>query len=108
MAETDPHRRLVLLRHGRTAWNAERRAQGHSDVPLDDTGQAQAFAVAPYVAAMRPVLLWTSDLARAAETAACIGVAAGESKAAAVRAVLRSGTINVLVTDTVCARAVLG
>ncbi|MFC8501217.1 sugar-binding transcriptional regulator [Pedococcus sp. NPDC057267] len=37
-----------------------------------------------------------------------IGVAAGESKAAAVRAVLRSGTINVLVTDTTCARAVLG
>ena len=32
------HRRLVLLRHGQTAWNAERRAQGHSDVPLDDVG----------------------------------------------------------------------
>ena len=37
-----------------------------------------------------------------------IGMAAGKSKATAVRAVLNSGTINVLVTDTTCARAVLG
>ncbi|WP_141006862.1 histidine phosphatase family protein [Nocardioides humi] len=40
-------RRLVLLRHGRTAWNAEQRVQGQTDVQLDDTGLAQARAVAP-------------------------------------------------------------
>jgi probable phosphoglycerate mutase len=62
-------RRLVLLRHGQTAWNAERRGQGHADVELDDTGHGQARTVAPYVAAMRPVLLWSSDLARARQTA---------------------------------------
>ena len=62
-------RRLVLLRHGQTAWNAERRGQGHADVELDDTGHEQARSVAPYVAAMRPVLLWSSDLARARQTA---------------------------------------
>jgi probable phosphoglycerate mutase len=62
-------RRLLLLRHGQTAWNAERRAQGHSDVPLDETGHEQARTVAPYVAAMRPALLWSSDLARARQTA---------------------------------------
>ena len=46
-------RRLVLLRHGRTAWNLEGRAQGHTDVTLDDTGRAQAAAAAPYLAAWR-------------------------------------------------------
>ena len=35
-------RRLVLLRHGRTAWNDSGRAQGHTDVPLDEVGAAQA------------------------------------------------------------------
>jgi broad specificity phosphatase PhoE len=76
-AELPGPRRLVLLRHGQTAWNAERRAQGHSDVALDDTGRAQAAAVAPYVAAMRPRFVWSSDLARARETGACIAAAAG-------------------------------
>ena len=62
--------KLVLWRHGRTAWNAERRFQGHSDVPLDQTGQAQARDAAPYLAAMRPAAIFSSDLARATGTAA--------------------------------------
>jgi glucosyl-3-phosphoglycerate phosphatase len=62
-------RTLVLLRHGQTAWNLERRAQGHSDVELDETGHAQAAAVAPYLARLAPALLWSSDLARARQTA---------------------------------------
>ncbi len=70
-------RRLVLLRHGQTAWNLEGRAQGHTDVSLDDTGHAQARAVAPYVVSMGPVALWSSDLARARETAACLEAATG-------------------------------
>ena len=65
-------KRLVLLRHGRTAWNAEGRAQGHADVELDDVGHAQAAAVAPWVAALRPALLRSSDLARARQTAAYV------------------------------------
>jgi broad specificity phosphatase PhoE len=63
-------RRVILLRHGRTAWNAEGRAQGHADVGLDDTGRRQAEAVAPVLAGLDPVLLVSSDLARARETAA--------------------------------------
>ena len=64
-------RRLVLLRHGRTAWNAERRAQGHADVELDDLGHAQAAVAGPWVAATySPSALWSSDLARARQTAA--------------------------------------
>ena len=77
VAEAPGSRRLVLLRHGQTAWNAERRAQGHADVELDDTGRAQAAAVAPYVAAMRPRYVWSSDLARARETGACVAAEAG-------------------------------
>lgn len=74
MADPAP-RRLVLLRHGQTAWNAERRAQGHSDVEIDATGHAQAAAVAPYIAAMSPSLLWTSDLSRARQTADYVAAA---------------------------------
>jgi probable phosphoglycerate mutase len=70
-------RRLVLLRHGRTAWNHALRVQGQIDVGLDDTGHAQAAGVAPAVAAMTPALLWTSDLARARETAVPVEAATG-------------------------------
>jgi probable phosphoglycerate mutase len=61
--------RLVLVRHGQTAWNLDGRAQGHTDIGLDDTGRAQAQALAPYVAAMAPTALWSSDLRRARDTA---------------------------------------
>ena len=69
-------RRLVLLRHGRTEWNHTGRAQGHADVPLDELGEAQARAVAPVLAALDPVALWSSDLARAAGTAAFVATEA--------------------------------
>lgn len=70
-------RRLVLLRHGRTAWNAEGRIQGQLDVEIDDTGHAQAAAVAPVLAALRPALLWSSDSARARQTAAYVAKESG-------------------------------
>ncbi|MCX6395585.1 MAG: histidine phosphatase family protein [Propionibacteriales bacterium] len=67
--------RLVLVRHGRTAWNLEGRAQGHTDVDLDVTGRAQAAALAPVLAALNPTVLWSSDLARARQTAAEVAAA---------------------------------
>lgn len=70
-------RRLVVLRHGRTAWNAEGRAQGHSDVELDAFGHAEAAAAAPWVARLAPVALWSSDLARARQTAAYVAKESG-------------------------------
>lgn len=70
-------RRLVLLRHGRTAWNLEGRAQGHTDVGLDHTGRRQATAMAPVIAAMRPDNLWSSDLARARQTAEFVAAQTG-------------------------------
>lgn len=69
---SDRVRRLVLVRHGRTEWNLTRRAQGHTDIELDDTGHAEAERAAPYLAALRPARLWTSDLSRASQTAAYI------------------------------------
>lgn len=62
-------RRLLLMRHGRTAWNATRRAQGHTDVELDEVGRTQALAAAPVVASYRPAMLVSSDLARARQSA---------------------------------------
>ncbi len=70
-------RRLVLVRHAQTAWNAEQRAQGHTDISLDQTGRAQAAAAAPRLAAMRPAYVRSSDLSRARETAEAIAGAAG-------------------------------
>ncbi|GAB2458022.1 histidine phosphatase family protein [Jatrophihabitans fulvus] len=70
-------RRLVLLRHGRTAWNAERRFQGHADPPLDEVGKAQAWEVAAIVASMQPDLMVSSSLQRAAQTAQIVSEVAG-------------------------------
>lgn len=64
---------LILLRHGRTAWNAGGRFQGQLDPPLDDTGEAQAQAAAAALAGLRPVVLLSSDLQRARVTAATLG-----------------------------------
>ena len=72
-------RRLLLLRHGRTAWNATGRAQGQADVELDELGHEQAEAVAPHLAALRPAALWTSDLARARQTCGYVERATGLS-----------------------------
>jgi broad specificity phosphatase PhoE len=70
-------RRIVLLRHGRTAWNAERRYQGQEDPPLDEVGRAQAIEAAALVAAMRPELLVSSDLQRATQTARMVSSLTG-------------------------------
>jgi len=60
---------LICVRHGRTAWNADQRFQGHTDVPLDEEGRAQATALGALLAGERIDLAVSSDLARAAETA---------------------------------------
>jgi probable phosphoglycerate mutase len=70
-------RTLVLLRHGRTAWNASGRIQGHAPVGLDEVGRAQAVAAAEALAARPPARIWSSDLPRARETAAALAARLG-------------------------------
>jgi broad specificity phosphatase PhoE len=72
---------VYLARHGQTAYNLERRFQGHLPVPLDDTGRAQAADLAERAtagAAGRPfVALWCSPLLRARETADIVAARTG-------------------------------
>jgi broad specificity phosphatase PhoE len=60
---------VYLARHGQTAYNLERRFQGHLPVPLDDTGREQAHDLAERASAHEFAALWCSPLLRARETA---------------------------------------
>jgi probable phosphoglycerate mutase len=61
--------RLLVVRHGETDWNRERRWQGHADPELNDAGRRQARALGELVAGLRVEAAYTSDLRRASETA---------------------------------------
>lgn len=58
-----------MVRHGRTAWNVNGRFQGHTDIPLDEIGRAQAKALGDALRAERFARIVASDLSRARETA---------------------------------------
>jgi len=70
-------RRILLARHGQTAWNALGRLQGHTDIELDPTGREQARALADAVRDAGVTRVWSSDLARARETAAIVATELG-------------------------------
>ncbi len=65
---------VLILRHGESEWNVERRWQGWKDAPLTDTGKAQAAARAAHLerTGFNPRVVYSSDLGRAATTAEII------------------------------------
>jgi probable phosphoglycerate mutase len=69
--------RLILIRHGRSTWNTARRIQGWADPPLDDLGRQQARRLVERVRTEAPVVVYTSPLQRARETAEIIARALG-------------------------------
>ena len=66
-------KRLLLVRHGESEWNATRRLQGQADIGLSPRGEAQAIALAPTIAQLAPDRVVTSDLRRARRTAELLG-----------------------------------
>jgi 2,3-bisphosphoglycerate-dependent phosphoglycerate mutase len=64
---------LLLVRHGETDWNADGRLQGHTDRPLSDFGRRQARRLAEELEGEELQAIYSSDLARARETAEIVG-----------------------------------
>lgn len=78
MVEQGCDRRILFLfRHGETDWNREGRLQGHTDVPLNSTGLAQAAALAHRLRPHQLDAVLSSDLSRALDTGRIIAEALG-------------------------------
>ncbi|ADT98744.1 MULTISPECIES: glucosyl-3-phosphoglycerate phosphatase [Mycolicibacterium] len=71
-------RRLVMLRHGQTEYNAGSRMQGQLDTDLSDLGREQAASAADALAKRHPLLIVSSDLRRALDTAVVLGDRCGQ------------------------------
>ena len=63
---------ILLIRHGETPWNAERRLQGHIDIPLNERGLQQAAALGQALAGEPLAAVLSSDLQRARQTAQAV------------------------------------
>lgn len=61
--------RIYLIRHGATIWNAEKRIQGHTDIPLNEIGLEQSRQIAERLRYQKIDAVWSSDLSRARITA---------------------------------------
>ncbi|ORV13970.1 glucosyl-3-phosphoglycerate phosphatase [Mycobacterium celatum] len=70
-------RRLLMLRHGQTDFNLGSRMQGQLDTELSELGRAQAVAAAEVLSKHQPLLIVTSDLRRAYDTAVVLGERTG-------------------------------
>jgi 2,3-bisphosphoglycerate-dependent phosphoglycerate mutase len=69
--------RVLLVRHGQSQGNAERRFGGHTATPLSELGRAQAGATARALAAEGVNAIYSSDLLRAVQTAEPLALATG-------------------------------
>ncbi len=96
---------LILIRHGETLWNRERRMQGQRDSPLTDTGMHQARCLGRRLADLSFSVLYSSDLGRAYETARSVAGVTGHDIAAEPRLRERHfGVFEGLTTDEIASR----
>lgn len=72
---------FALVRHGQTDWNAQRRLQGSTDIPLNDVGRGQARGAVAVLSGTAWDAIVSSPLSRAAETADLIAAGLGLSAA---------------------------
>jgi len=79
---------LYLVRHGETDWNLARRIQGSTDIPLNNTGRAQAAATGRLLSRREWDAIYTSPLSRAEETARLIAAEIGLSAPVPVAAIV--------------------
>lgn len=63
---------LIAFRHGQTDWNLQQKFQGHSDIPLNETGRSQAVELSKALSLERLDVILSSDLSRAIETASIV------------------------------------
>ena len=75
---TSPQPRVVLIRHGETAWSRDRRHTGRTDIPLTPDGEVQAAALAPRLASWNFAEVLVSPLSRAVHTAVLAGLSDAE------------------------------
>jgi uncharacterized phosphatase len=68
---------FALVRHGQTDWNAQRRLQGSTDIPLNDVGRGQARDAVAFLSGHKWDAIVSSPLSRAAETANLIAAGLG-------------------------------
>ena len=68
---------VILVRHGATDWNLAFRAQGHADIPLNDTGRQQARTAARHLGRRQIDAVYASDLRRVSDTARAIAAPHG-------------------------------
>lgn len=68
---------ILLIRHAETAWNAERRLQGHLDIGLNKAGERQADALGQALSATPLEAIYASDLGRALSTAQAVAMRRG-------------------------------
>ena len=85
MPPTSPPTRLLLVRHGATVLTDEDRFAGSTDVPLSDTGRAQAAALAGRLRGVRLAAIVASTLGRARETAEILAAPHGQPVATDAR-----------------------
>ena len=90
---------LILVRHGETEWNVERRVQGQIDSPLTARGRAQARRAAERLAETNVRAVYSSDAGRARETAELVAVPHGLT--VAVRPALRERSYGILEGKTI-------